>query len=360
VARLFEFVMGICSASIFGYLSRHRIRWSVAQATVVEIGVVLLAILVLRLAVSTDEKLWFGPAGHFYFSYQGSGFIWPGLVLVFAFERGLISRVLSHPLAVKLGEISFALYLLHYAIVLPYFSMFEKQIAVHPLLWYALFWLVCLTMAYATFTGVEQPARVMLLTWAKRLIKPESPAPFPPARSVVRPVALGLGIILCILTVGALVKPHDLVAVPGPQALPQATLVQAVFDDKLSLEAVRLCSTNSDTVELAYLLKPLSRARVKELLEVHLLDASGKVVGQLSHVVDNAQPTLEPGGYWLRQIHFRYYQLQDVTRMRLAMYVDNRKLYPIRGEGADRDGKHLTLPLPANWKDRCEHQPDVH
>jgi peptidoglycan/LPS O-acetylase OafA/YrhL len=360
VARLLEFVMGICSASIFGYVSRHRIRWSVAQATVVEIGVVLLAILALRLAVSIDEKHWFGEAGHFYFSYQGSGFIWPGLVLVFALERGLVSRVLSHPLAVKLGEISFALYLLHYAIVLPYFSMFEKQIAIHPLLWYALFWLVCLTMAYATFIGVEQPARVMLLTCAKRLIKPGSPAPFPPARSVITPVALGLGTIFCILTVGALVKPHDLAAVPGPQALLQATPVQAAFDDKLSLEAVRLCALDKETVELAYLLKPLSRSRVKETLEVHLLDASGKVVGQLNHAVDNAQPTLEQGGYWLRRVTFRSYRLQEVARMRLAMYVNGGKLYPIRGAGADRDGRHLTLPLPVSWKDRCERQPDLH
>ena len=46
--------------------------------------------------------------------------------------------------------------------------------------------------------------------------------------------------------------------------------------------------------------------------------------------------------------------------MRLAMYVDGRKLYLVQGEGTDRDGNHLTLPLPVSWKDRCERQPDLH
>ena len=291
VARLLEFVMGICSASVFGYVSRHKIHWSVAQATVVEIGVVLLAILALRLAVSIDEKHWLGEAGHFYFSYQGSGFIWPGLVLVFAFERGLVSRVLCHPLAVRLGEISFALYLLHYAIVLP-FSMFEKQIAVHPLSWYALrlAGLPDHGLRHLHRRGAARSGDAADLRQASH--QAGGSAPFPGAVGDRARCARARDPPL-ILTVGALVKPHDLAAVPGPQALPQATPVQAVFGDKLSLEAVRLCALDKDTVQLASFLKPLSQSRVKETLEVQLLDASGKIVGQLNHVVDNAQPTLE-------------------------------------------------------------------
>ena len=120
-------------------------------------------------------------------------------------------------------------------------------------------------------------------------------------------------------------------------------LSQAVFDDKLFLEAIRLCSVNIDTVELVYLLKPLSRAKVNETPTVQFPDASGRILGQVSHVIDNATPTIEQGGYRLRRKTFFSYLLQDVTQVSLAMYTAGKKLYPT-----------------ASWKGLCERHPGLH
>jgi peptidoglycan/LPS O-acetylase OafA/YrhL len=43
---------------------------------------------------------------------------WAALIAIFAHRRGAISRLLSHPLFVRLGQISYALYLVHLTVLI--------------------------------------------------------------------------------------------------------------------------------------------------------------------------------------------------------------------------------------------------
>jgi len=168
-------------------------------------------------------------------------------------------------------------------------------------------------------------------------------------------MALGGGIMLTIFSVGYLARPHDLVPILGLKALPQATLVQAIFDKKVSIEAVRICSIDTETLEFAYILKPLAKVKFKETLAVHFLDAADNIISGTGGIIDNLGLAVEKNGYWLRRIKFPSKILKsNVSQLGLAMFIDVENLYPVQGGNTDWNGTRIKLPLPVNWKSVCE------
>jgi peptidoglycan/LPS O-acetylase OafA/YrhL len=80
---------------------------------------------------------------------------WAFAIYVFAARRGAISRLLEHPVLVRLGEVSFAFYLIHLAVVALVTYVIGPN---HP--WFmALAFGVTLALSFALFHGVEQPLR---------------------------------------------------------------------------------------------------------------------------------------------------------------------------------------------------------
>jgi len=183
LARCFEFMIGIAACSIYREYHTIYLDWSWWHATIVEIITVFLVPLFMILSgtiLKTDSIYdWIGAGGSYFLAGSGSVFIFAYAIFVFAIGRGGISRILSFSLAVRLGEISFVLYLAH-TIVLHNFAT-DQQIAAHPLLWYLTYWVFCLAMAYALFVGIEQPVRVIILSLAKRYIGSESRSTSPPS-----------------------------------------------------------------------------------------------------------------------------------------------------------------------------------
>ncbi|MGI4850268.1 MAG: acyltransferase family protein [Janthinobacterium lividum] len=80
------------------------------------------------------------------------------LIYVFARQRGVLSRLLSLTLLRRLGEISFALYLVHQIVL----RLFQQHGASAGALNFSLYLLLCLLSATALFHLVEQPARRFL------------------------------------------------------------------------------------------------------------------------------------------------------------------------------------------------------
>jgi peptidoglycan/LPS O-acetylase OafA/YrhL len=80
---------------------------------------------------------------------------WAFVIYVFASRRGAISRALEHPVLVRLGEVSFAFYLIHLAVI----ALITYWIGpAHPLFMVFAFGL-SLGLSFALFHGVEQPLR---------------------------------------------------------------------------------------------------------------------------------------------------------------------------------------------------------
>ena len=80
---------------------------------------------------------------------------WAFAIYVFAARRGAISRLLEHPVLVRLGEISFAFYLIHLAVIALVTWVIGPR---HPL-FVVLALGTSLALSFALFHGVELPLR---------------------------------------------------------------------------------------------------------------------------------------------------------------------------------------------------------
>jgi peptidoglycan/LPS O-acetylase OafA/YrhL len=361
LARLFEFVLGICTASIYRYISQINLEWNRVQATMAEIGIVLLAVLTLRFCNVINATQWIGRAGALYVSHQGGLFVWAALILIFAFERGWISKMLSLPVAVRLGEISFSLYMIH-TMVLSRFESYTKPLQTYPALSFFCYLAVCLAISYATFIGIEQPVRLLILSIAKRTVNADRKISFPAMSATVKPMIFGVAIVVGILIIEGLAKPYlrqnDLVEIRGNDALEQSTSAHAIFNSNLVMEEFNVCLIDHATAELTYVLRPQTRLNLENVkMAVHLMGPSSIMMGSLDHIIDNNASILEAGSYWRRDLRFPSAKLDGIDQIGFAMFVDVKNLYAIGGAAnTDWDGKRLTFPLPTNWKRMCVSQ----
>ena len=89
----------------------------------------------------------------------------PLLIVVMALRRGLVSRLLSARPMVVLGELSYALYLVHYGIMLGFAWVRPSVPALPDRAIYGLFWLVILAVSWGLWRWVEWPARRYVRDW---------------------------------------------------------------------------------------------------------------------------------------------------------------------------------------------------
>ncbi len=167
--RLIDFAVGMLAGYAFLRPSRAV---SAAAATRNEIAA-LLAFALAMLALPSvpwplRPALWMMPWAAF-------------AILTFAEGRGAISRFLSHPACVRLGEISFAFYLVHHTVLL-IVQRFAGDGAFTVLAAFAL----SLAASLALFLWVETPAR----HWIRSVA--ESPAPRAQRAGVRRPTTTPL------------------------------------------------------------------------------------------------------------------------------------------------------------------------
>lgn len=125
---------------------RHR-RTSSRYYTAVEdavIGTVIAAIVASRwLPLSLQYSLFMMP-------------FWGALISVFVVQQGLVSRILTHPTFVRLGEVSFSFYLIHLTVIRIMRSTLGVGNAGYS---FMLAMTVSLAAAFALFHWVETPLR---------------------------------------------------------------------------------------------------------------------------------------------------------------------------------------------------------
>lgn len=165
VIRIFEFIFGMC-VSFLWHKSRPNIHWSESRATFYEIASVLVFVasmlsmhylqaLIIAALSRYSLSLWI--------STSGSMFAAGILIYVISIGRGRISKWLSNPLLILLGEISFSLYLIHQILM----RFYQSNIAAFPRLPnpipLAIFWLVLLLSSYLMWSIIEKPSRQLIL-----------------------------------------------------------------------------------------------------------------------------------------------------------------------------------------------------
>jgi peptidoglycan/LPS O-acetylase OafA/YrhL len=160
LARLFEFGMGMCGATLYAH-SRQRLGNSVLLWTLAEIATVSALVWYVFFAM---RNLWdFAKAGIVpvsveYLYHASAGPFFALIILALAGERGLLARFLALRPVVFLGNISFALYMTHQILI----SVYVAHSAQFPLSFPALVALL-LIFAAAVHLGIEKPARALIV-----------------------------------------------------------------------------------------------------------------------------------------------------------------------------------------------------
>jgi peptidoglycan/LPS O-acetylase OafA/YrhL len=106
--------------------------------------------------------------------YRYSSYYWPAMVFIIfiaAFQRGIISRWLSHPVLIFLGEISFGFYLLHH-LVIRYFLVANEQLKIvdHPFIAAVLLLAFSILASYFSYRWIELPSNRWIKFWYKNRI----------------------------------------------------------------------------------------------------------------------------------------------------------------------------------------------
>lgn len=170
-ARIFEFVFGMLLQH-FWKRCRRRLDWSVGPATVFEIGAIGCCALSVFLAPGVARHLdsaWTGPAFSAWLYSSGSMFAFGLMIFVMAVGRGAVSRFLARPWCVVLGEMSFAVYLLHQIFLRYHQANIARLPHGSDAAEFLLFWVILLASSYTMWTCVEKPARrAILRSWSKK------------------------------------------------------------------------------------------------------------------------------------------------------------------------------------------------
>lgn len=168
LGRLWAFTLGIGLVSVFRRLQGWRC--GPVAATVVEVSALGSAWYLMAHSAVWAHQLKFawpalGDAGFQWLLHQG-GFSLPAfaaVILVLAWGRGGCSWLLSRPAAVRLGELSFAIYLLHDPLLRLCGARLPRGTQHHFWTSYPLFWATLIGLAYLSWRCVERPCRRALV-----------------------------------------------------------------------------------------------------------------------------------------------------------------------------------------------------
>lgn len=158
LARLAEFALGAAVACAFVPTARAGGPPG-SRATLAEAALLALAVFAAtRLDRAPLLAAWFGIGVGDWLAQVGAAPFFAALVVVIARGRGALSRLLGHRIAVHLGDLAFATYLLH--VPLLRLAIWRELAERHgPALSMTVFWLVVLALAHIAWRWIEVPAR---------------------------------------------------------------------------------------------------------------------------------------------------------------------------------------------------------
>lgn len=157
--RLLEFVFGVCLAKIFH--AHREIRFSPATASVLEalaLALVAAGMLTIKDTGAVIQSI-FGVEAGKWFRLSGLFPLFGLLILIFAYSRGMLSKILSWPLLVLGGEISFALYMIHQLAIRTFLKQSDTFTALDDKVVVGLLVLFVFALSYLAFRFIEDPFR---------------------------------------------------------------------------------------------------------------------------------------------------------------------------------------------------------
>jgi peptidoglycan/LPS O-acetylase OafA/YrhL len=355
LARVFEFVLGMCAALVFARLSL-RPRPSRGVGTALEVVVITALVVAMsqsaNLANSLQQNPWVGAAGAQWVRSSGSCLLFAATIVIVGLNSGMISSLLSARPLVHLGKISYATCLAH-PLLLSVCSLYAQgQWENYGWPAYVGFWLALLLLSDLLWRWVEQPARDWIL---------RRPSSLPSLRWRSASLAHKWNsvqlVLLCLVVLVAWNPPsatnklsdelqwmdnstrQDLVA-RTPEHLRDVS-----FGRRFKLLACALNRTPEGvTLELGW--ESEEETAADRILAVHLLDAKGTMLGQADRRQTLLRGVVPKARQWKETIHLSTPMLTGVTRIGLALYLPKHPSLVIDRGTRDWNNTRLLVEVP--------------
>ncbi len=320
--RLFEFVLGMALARLYlGPL--QKLNLSKPMATLLELVAVALTAYLMwntrAIAAQAASLSWIGPAGGYWFINTGVPLLGFCLtILIMGLNRGWLSSLLSLPLLVFLGEISYSVYLLHHPLLCYhglYFSQYRSQEAFY------LFLAILILMSHLMFQFVEAPMRRSIISGAtkllnKSLVRPEKPKA---ERKWSRQNSLYLGeaVLLAVLLYIAHPGLTTLSAAQAQASANNNLVLKTAFDQDLTLlSAVK--ERKGERLSLIWQAeKPFKSS---QFLNIHYLDKDGKNLSTQVVRLTPGEQKIAAGTIWQEEIDLLPAYQSQTKKLGLVIY----------------------------------------
>lgn len=359
LARLLEFILGILTALVW-MRQEKPVNQNTARATGTECLSILLvaaSVVVTPMVVRSLPDVLRDSASATWLLNSSGAPVYAFLIFTMAFERGRISRFLTHRFFVWLGEISYSIYLVH-CIFLRYAddAILQKDYA-HMNRWLAfgIYFLLVILASHLNFTLIETPLRRVfrrLSDDSASSTKPGS-AFWSRAMSTLteeyrswskrqRSILFGE----CILAAALMIGSMRYTEAPASRfrfvPVPTASGVQ--FADKFLLQETQL-GYAPDGIKLRLVLRSLTRRNLEYNLSLDFLDSKGNKFANYIYWHEPLHRSILPGSTWIDDRYFPSQVSNRAASIALALWSDrpNYRLLPV-GHQERRDRK-LIIPL---------------
>lgn len=339
LARMFEFTLGIAVCNFYRQHGDRIISFlTAANATLLELGVAILVIASLWFSeyLAHDPMIisYLGKTASIVFDTTGVGtLVFCLVIFVFAIGAGEVSRALRTKPMVFLGEISFALYLVH-TLFLLYRQQAPGVFATISQDWvYVLYWVCGLMLAVMVHLLVEKPGQSLIRGW--------SAAASWPSRSRQHAGTIGL----YLLTVGAMVllQPSTRSAYAQSDTSNRKLLDAPVsFNNGFQLDQIEVLPA-----QLRFSWRAHGEISLAKRVAVHLLDDAGVMTGQLDFTIETGYRTAADGENWSNLVALNGIHLLSSSALGIAVY-DQHGMTAVgdsQKDATDWNGTRLIVPL---------------
>lgn len=165
LARVFEFLLGMAVCTLWQKNSRLQ-KLGVIRATVIEAAALLLtvfSIYYMPYLLYYHLKNLVGPIWETWLYHTLSAPAIAILIFFMAGQKGLLTKILNWRLLVVAGEMSYAVFLIHYILIYLYNMYIESRLPAQRMTDYPIFWILLLVVSYLFWRYVEDPARRFIL-----------------------------------------------------------------------------------------------------------------------------------------------------------------------------------------------------
>jgi len=346
LSRLFEFTLGIISYRLFYAMKQQANKLSFGEASLIEVFIVSLVIITMwmtkHLASNDDLTLLIGQAGIVWLESSGTSIMFSILIVTFAFQRGILSVILKHPILVLLGEISFSLYLVH-TIVLKYFDS-------HGLLTkdygYFFYWVFSILFAYLIFRTTEIPLRKFLLNLPRLRRGINNKINI----SIVKTKTFLLFCILMGLTVFAAQFKFSTLNIINKKQLNKIIKSGNILKSKVNfsngLSLVYLSSIEKDNaIKFKFIWCASNKITLNQHVGFHFLDSQKKIIAQSDFLLDKNYPAIEASTCFVVSPKSQITKLLNFNTLGVALYVNPKELIKIKSESVDWNSHRLLIPV---------------